>query len=225
MPQTLIAGVFLLEELPGARNGAAGAHPDDEVIDLAVGLLPDLGPGLIVVRRRVRQVVVLIRLPRIGDFLLEARRHGVVRTGIFRVDVGRTDDDLGAECLERVDLFLRLLVGRREDALVALDDRGDGEPHAGVAGRAFDDRAAGLEQTGAFGVLDHPHGHAVFDRIAGVERFELGDDRRADHAARQRIDTHHRGLADGIEDGAADLLHGGDAPCAAAGPLKIASQS
>ena len=32
----------------------------------------------------------------------------------------------------------------------------------------------GFEQPGALGVLDHLHRHAVLDRVAGVERLELG---------------------------------------------------
>ena len=144
MPQTLIFGFRSFRYRPTPEIGAAGADADDQMRDRAVGLLPDLRAGLLVVRLRVRQVVVLIRLPGVGDFLLEARRHRIVRARILRIDVGRADDDLGAERLQRVDLLLRLLVGRREDALVALDDGGDREAHAGVAGRAFDDRAAGL---------------------------------------------------------------------------------
>ena len=172
--------IALLEVAPDARRRAAGAHADHEMRDAAVGLLPDFRPGLLVVRGRVRQVVVLIRLPGVRHLLLEARRHRVVRARILGIDVGRTDDHFGAERLERVDLFLRLLVGRREDALVALDDGGNREPHAGVAGGAFDDGAARLQQPAALGVLDHLDRHAVLDRVARIERLELGEDRRAD---------------------------------------------
>ena len=49
-------------------------------------------------------------------------------------------------------IFLRLFVGRREDALVAFDDGRDHQAHAGVAGRAFDDRAARFQQAGTLGI-------------------------------------------------------------------------
>ena len=178
MPQTLIAGFCSFRNRPTPLSGAAGADADDEVGDPAVGLLPDLRPGLLVVRGGVRQVVVLVRLPCVRHLLLEPRRHRVVRPRVLGIDVGRADDHLGAERLERVHLLLRLLVGRREDAVVAFDDGGDREPHAGVARRALDDRAARLQQPRPLGVLDHPDRHAVLDRIAGVERLDLGEHRR-----------------------------------------------
>jgi hypothetical protein len=64
--------VALLEVAAGAADRAAGADADHEVRDAAVGLLPDLGAGLLVVRRGVRQVVVLVRLPRVRHLALEA---------------------------------------------------------------------------------------------------------------------------------------------------------
>ena len=158
--------------------------------------------------RGVREVVVLVGLPGVGDLVLEPRRHGVVRPRVLGIHVGRADDHLGAKRLERVDLLLRLLVGRREDALVALHDRGDRQAHPGVARRAFDDRAAGLELAAALGVLDHPHGHPVLDRVAGIEGLDLGEDRRVGHAAGDAVDAHQRRVADGVEDGVADLRAG-----------------
>ena len=177
-------GLRLLEITSDAADRAAGADAAHEVRHRAVRLLPDLGPGLLVVRGGVRQVVVLVGLPRVRHLALEARRDRVMRPRILGIDVGRADDHFGAERLERVGLLLRLLVGRREDALVALHDRGDREAHAGVAGRALDDRAARLQLARALGVLDHPHGHAVLDRVAGVEGLELDEDVGVDDAAR-----------------------------------------
>jgi hypothetical protein len=46
MPHTWIFGLLLLQVLAGAADRAARADADDEVVDTAVGLLPDLGPGL-----------------------------------------------------------------------------------------------------------------------------------------------------------------------------------
>ena len=167
--------VALLEVAADARNRPAGADADHQLRHRAVGLLPDLGTGLLVVRLRVRQVVVLVRFPRVRHFALEPRRHRVVRARILRIDVGRADDHFGAERLQRVDFLLRLLVGGGEDAAVALDDGGDGEAHAGIAGGAFDDRAAGLEQARLLGVLDHLDRHPVLDRVAGIEGLDLGE--------------------------------------------------
>ena len=185
MPQTLIFGFFSLRYFPTPLIVPPVPTPTDQVGDRPVGLLPDLGPGLLVVRGGVRRVVVLVRLPGVRHLLLEPRRDRVVRARILGLDVGRADDDLGAERPQRVGLLRRLLVGRREDAAVALDHRGDRQPHAGIAGRAFDDRAAGLERAALLGVLDHLHRHAVLDRVAGVGRLDLGVD-RALHVAGNR---------------------------------------
>ena len=198
--------ILLLQELADAGDRASRADADHELRDRAVGLIPNLGTRLLVVSRRVRQVVVLVRLPRVGHFFFEARRHGIVGPWILGIDVGGTDDDLGAERLQRVDLLLGLLVGGREDALVAPDDGGDREAHAGVAGRSLDDRSAGFQQTGTLGVLDHLHRHAVLDRVAGVERLDLRQHRAFHDAFRQPIDADHRRVADRVEHGVADLL-------------------
>src|SRR6185503_14666896 len=204
-PPHLDARVLLLQVAADAADGAAGADAAHEVRDRAVGLLPDLRARLLVVRGRVRQVVVLVGLPRVRDLALEPRRDRVVRAWILRIDVGRADDHFRAERLQRVHLFLRLLVGRREDALVALDDGGDGEPHARVARGALDDGAARLQLARPLGVLDHPHGHPVLDRIAGIEGLELDEDVGGDVAAGDVVDAHHRRVADGVENGVADL--------------------
>lgn len=49
-------GVLLLEELAHAGHGAAGADAGDEDVDLAVGVVPDLGAGRGLVNGRVRGV-------------------------------------------------------------------------------------------------------------------------------------------------------------------------
>ncbi len=206
MPQVLIFGFFSFRKRPVPEMVPPVPTPTDQVRDPAVGLLPDLRPGLLVVRLRVGQVVVLVRLPRVRHVALEARRHRVVRPRILGLDVGRADDHFGAERLQRVDLLLRLLVGRREDALVALDDGGHGEAHAGVAGGAFDDRAARLQLAGALGVLDHLDRHAVLDRVAGVEGLHLGVDGALDHAPGDVVDADQRRVADGVENVVADFL-------------------
>ena len=191
---------------PDAADRAAGADAHHEVGHASVGLLPDLWARLLVVRRGVRQIVVLIRLPGVWNLLLEPRRHRVVRTRILGIDVGRADDDFGAECPERVDLLLRLFVGGRKHATVALDDRRNREAHPGIPRRAFDNRSTWLEQALPLGVLDHPHGHAVLDRIAGIDGLDFGEDRRLDEVLRDPVDPDHRRVADRFEDVVEDLL-------------------
>src|SRR5262249_48709524 len=149
------ARILLLQIPSYAADGAAGAHTADQVGDAAVGLLPDLGAGLLVVRRRIGQVVVLIGLPGVWNLALETRRNRIVRPRVFRIDVGWTDDHLRPERLEGIHLLLGLLVRRREDALIAFDDGHNGETHPGVAGSTFDNGASGLKLSFPFGILDH----------------------------------------------------------------------
>src|SRR5439155_2675006 len=59
----------LLEEPADTADRAAGADGDDDRVDLAARLLPDLGPRDPVVGIRVVHVRVLIRLEAAGDLL------------------------------------------------------------------------------------------------------------------------------------------------------------
>ena len=156
----------------------------DEVRDLAVGLLPDLGSGRLVVSLGVLVVVVLVRLERAGDLLGEAVGDPVVGLGRLGRDRGRGDHDLGAVGAQQRDLLLAHLVGHREDAPVALDRGGDRQADAGVARGRFDDRPAGLELAGSLGRLDHPEADPVLHAAAGIEHLELPDELAPDSPAR-----------------------------------------
>ena len=111
----------------------------------------------------------------------------------------RRDDHLGAERLEQAHFFLRHLVRHREDALVALERRGDRQSDAGVAARALDDRAARLEASLALRLLDDRHADAVLDRAAGIEDLRLRVHRRA-NAARHSVEADERRPPDRAED-------------------------
>ena len=121
-------------------------------VHLAARLLPDLGPGRLVVRLRVRLVRVLVGLEGAGDLLGEAVRDRVVALGRGRRDGGRADDDLGAVAAQERALLLGDLVRHDEHAAVALDRRGDGEarrpcsrssaPRSSRPGLSFPSRSA-----------------------------------------------------------------------------------
>ena len=69
------ARAVLLEVAADARDRAARPDGDDDRVDVAaVGLLPELGPGRVVVRLGVRRVRVLVGLEAAGDLLGEAVR-------------------------------------------------------------------------------------------------------------------------------------------------------
>jgi hypothetical protein len=170
--------VPFLEVAARSSDRAAGPDAEHEMCDLSVGLLPDLGPGRVVVSLGIHRVVVLIRQEAAGRLLREPLGHlviGLRRLGWHR---GRAHHDLGAEGAQQIALLLTLLVGHRADDAVALDRRRHRETHAGVAARRLDDGAAGLQQTAPLRVLDHPQADAVLDRAAGVEMLELASERR-----------------------------------------------
>src|SRR4051794_8414132 len=52
--------ILLFQKPPNAADRTAGADPDNEMRDAPVGLIPDLRPGLLVMRRGIREIVVLV---------------------------------------------------------------------------------------------------------------------------------------------------------------------
>ena len=64
----------------------------------------------------------------------------------------------------------------------------------------------GLSRPVALGVLDHLDRHAVLDRVAGVEGLDLREHGGLHDAAGDAVDADQRRVADGVEDGVADLL-------------------
>ena len=162
--------------------------------------VPDLRPGRLVVRVRVRRVRVLVGLVRAGDLLGEPVRDGVVALGRLGRDRVRTDDHLGAVRAQERDLLLAHLVGHDEDAAVALERRRDREAGAGVAGRRLHDRPAGLELPLPLRRLDHRDPDPVLDRAAGVQVLELDHDRRGP-CGDDPLQPDERRVADELEDG------------------------
>ena len=70
----------------------------------------------------------------------------------------------------------------------------------------LDDGTAWLEQPLTLGVLHHREPDPVLDARAGVEELHLRQD-GARQIRRERVETHERGVADGVED--AVVPHGG----------------
>src|SRR5690606_22358634 len=190
---------ILLFEVPaGPADGAPRAYTRNQVGDFPFGLFPYFRPGLFVMRLGVGKVVILVGFPRIGNFAFQPARNRVIGAGIFGVHVGGANDDLRTESAERIDFFLRLLVCCGENTAVTLDDGRQGQPHTGVARRAFDDGAARFEPSRRFRVFDHFHRHPVFDGVAGVGGLYLRQ-YRALHAAGNAVQFHQRRIADGFQ--------------------------
>ncbi len=196
---TRIFGFFSLRNFPAPLTVPPVPAPAMKCVTLPLGLLPDFGAGGAVVGLGVDRIVELVgqhRARRVLDDLLGL--HDVV-VGMIGRHGGRRDDHLGAVRLEQADLFLRHLVGHREDAAIALERRGHGDADAGVAAGPLDDRPAGLEVATPLGVLDDGEPDPVLDRPAGVGVLRLAVDGGADAGA-DPAEPDERGPADGLED-------------------------
>jgi hypothetical protein len=114
------------------------------------------------------------------------------------LDGGRRDHDLGAVRPEHRDLLLAHLVGHHEDAAVTTRSRRNREPDAGVPRGRLHDRAARPQLPLALGGLDHRHPDPVLVRSAGIQVFELCEQRRLDVPA-DPVEADDRRLADQVE--------------------------
>src|SRR5258708_6532423 len=186
-------GIFFLQVFSRAANGAAGAHAADEVRDLAFAVFPNLGTGGAVVRLGIHRVVVLIRIIRIGNLASEFFRYRIVAPGIFRLDGGGANDDFGAESFQEINFFFGLLVRGGKNTLVTANRRDQRQAHAGVAGSAFYNRAAGLEQAFLLGFIDHADADAIFHGAAGIGEFRLDVNLRL-QAPIDAVQAHQRGV-------------------------------
>jgi len=92
-----------------------------------------------------------------------------------------------------------LLVGDGKNHLVAAYRSDEREPHAGVAGSAFDDGAAGLEQAALFRIVNHGDADAVFHRAAGIGVVGFDVHLRLE-AVIDAIEAHQRSAANGFQD-------------------------
>ena len=191
--------VFLLEVTADSGDGPAGPHADDEVRDPALAILPELGAGGPVVTFGIGGIRVLIGMVGARNVVRELLDHLVIAARIVYGHSGRADDDLGAQGLEQIDLFLGLLVGHGEDGLVALDDGHQREAHAGVSRSALHNRAAGLEPSTALGLFDHGDGNSIFDAAARVQVVALGV-HLGFRAAHDAVQLDERRVANGFED-------------------------
>src|SRR5215211_5312085 len=182
-----------------AGDRPAGSDREDDHIELAPGLLPELGPGGLVVRLRVRLVRVLVRLVRARNLLGQAVRDRVVALGRIGLDRRRADDDLGAVRPEQGPLLLRDLVGHDEDAPVAADRGCDREPDARVPARRLDDRPSGPKPARPLGLLDHLEPDPILDASARVQVLELREDGRSVRGD-EALQPNERCAADEVED-------------------------
>src|SRR5690606_12902372 len=85
----------------------------------------------------------------------------------------------GAAQPERVLLLLRLRVRHQDQRAIAAGIADERETDTRVAGRAFDDEPAALDDAALLGVEHHVFGGSVLDRAAGVQELGLAENRAA----------------------------------------------
>ncbi len=192
-------GLALLEVAPHPADRPPGADGDDEGVDLAFGLLPDLGARRLVVGVGVRHVRVLVGLEAPRNLFRKPRGDRVVALGRVRFDGGRCDHDLGTVGPQHRDLLLAHLVRHDEDAAVALQRGRDRKPDAGVARGRLDDRAPRAKLPFALCRLDHRQSDPVLDRTAGVQVLELRQQGGRDLSA-EAVESDDRRPTDELED-------------------------
>ncbi len=169
-----IPGRHRLQIRRHAGKRAARAGCGAKSVDLARGVVPDLGPGGFEVREPVGRVVELIGPDRIGKLRCQPSGHFLI---LVRVAVGNGGHlaQLRAQGLDDL-IFLRgLIVRHDDDALVAARVAHMREPDAGVAGSALHDRAFWLEHAAPFGIEHDPLGRTVLDRASRIHEFGLAE--------------------------------------------------
>ena len=181
----LDVGVAFFQRDPDPGKGAPCADRADEAVDLAAGLLEDLGPGQVDVALAVGEVVKLVRPDRARRFGLreifgEASRHVDEVVGVLERNRGDFTQVRAAEA-KHVFLFLALGIGDDDHRAVAERVAHEREANSRVARGAFDDGAAGLEVALFFGVEHDRERGAVFHRPAGIHEFGFGEDLAARH--------------------------------------------
>jgi hypothetical protein len=189
----------LLEVAADAGDRPARPYRDHDRVDVAaVGLIPQLGTGRLVVRVGVRRVRVLIRLEAARDLLGQPVGDGVVALRRVGIHGRRRDDDLRAVRAQHRDLLLAHLVGHDEDAAVAAQRRRDREPHARVPRGRLHDRPAGPQPTVPLGGLDHGEPDAVLHGAAGIQVLELREELPG-NVAGEPLEAHDRRAPDELE--------------------------
>ena len=131
---------------------------DDEAVDLALGLAPDLGAGAFEVGPAVGGIVELVgpdRAVRLlgGELLGEAAGVADVVVGVLVRHRGH-QDQLGADEAQHVLLLLALGLRHHDHRAVAQRVADQGEADPGVARGALDDRAARAQESALLGIAN-----------------------------------------------------------------------
>src|SRR5690606_26176446 len=193
-------GIAGAQRLGDARQRSPRAHRADKAVDAAIGLGPDFRPRGFGMGTAIGHIVELVGPDgAIGQFGVELFRQPPryldVVVGVL-VGLGRDLDQLGAVKAQRILLFLAL--GLWDDDYRFETERigYQRQPDAGIARRAFDDGAAGLQPAGLDRVVDDEERRSVLDRLARIEEFGLAPDFASGERG-DAVEADQRRVADG----------------------------
>ena len=115
--------------------------------------------------------------------------------------VSRREHKLGTVSAHKLAAFNTHGFRHGDHDLIAARNRHGAKPDAGVAGGRFDDRAAGLQHTAAFGVIQNGYSDTVFGTARRVKIFELEQQaRRNPPFTRQANGLEQRRIADKLRE-------------------------
>ena len=104
-------GVTFIKVFSNAADCAAGAHPNHDICDPALGLFPDLWARRWVVVVRILWIMVLVGENGIGSLRDGAFGDAVVEAWIFRGDSRGCDDLFRSEGAQQLEFLLAHLIG------------------------------------------------------------------------------------------------------------------
>ncbi len=167
--------VLLLQIACRARDRSARPDGADEDIDIAAGILPDLGARRRVMRLRVRRIGALVCEIGIGIFAddaLQDRIDGVLHEEFLVVD----QHDLGPVELQQVDLVLADRAAQIELGSIAARCGDRGQPDARIPAGDVDKFVAGLELPRPLRGRDDAERRPVLYAAGRIEELDLGED-------------------------------------------------
>ena len=165
--------VLALQVLANTGHSATGADACHKEIDLAVGVIPDLGAGGGNMSLGVGGVDELTGDECVGNLLCQLIGLG---NGTFHALGTLAQDQLRAIGFHQLAALHAHSLGHDNDDAVALGSRHGSQADAGVAGGGLDDDGTRFELAGSLGVVDHGLGNAVLDGTGRVEILQLGQD-------------------------------------------------
>ena len=153
--------IVFLQVLGNAAHRPARANAGDIMSNLSICIPPYLRAGGLIVRYRIRQVVVLVRIIGIFGFPSDPLGHRIIGARVLGRDRSRAHNDFGTDSTQNINLFPGLLVSQGKNTTITLGNRSKRQPHAGISGSPLNNRSPWLQVAPGLGILNHFDSHPV----------------------------------------------------------------